>query len=270
MRIRTVKPEFWRNDRMAAAPEHTRLLALALLNYADDEGYFDARPELVRGSLFPFEPDVKAVQRSLQELANMKYVQLFDGLDGRDYGRVIKFTDHQRISHPTKSKIKPLCKDAKADLFALDLVEQFTPLHAASTVPPVGTGNREGEQGIGAGAPSAPAARAKAKGSPLKHTLAAERQPASVRNPLIDALAQFEGIPLSEIGKAAGARLGSALAIIKQSTPDVNVIELDKRGLHYAMHFDGAAKTAFALAKHWGKCSTAPAERPAGKGAGFA
>jgi hypothetical protein len=57
MRIRTVKPEFWTNEKMAALPDFTRLVALALLNYADDHGYFWANSLMMRGALFPFEDE---------------------------------------------------------------------------------------------------------------------------------------------------------------------------------------------------------------------
>jgi hypothetical protein len=39
-RIRTIKPEFWRSEDLCSLPEATHMLAAALLNYADDEGFF--------------------------------------------------------------------------------------------------------------------------------------------------------------------------------------------------------------------------------------
>ncbi len=38
-RIRTIKPTFWTDEDMADISEAACLLAIGLLNYADDEGY---------------------------------------------------------------------------------------------------------------------------------------------------------------------------------------------------------------------------------------
>jgi len=55
MRIRTIKPEFWQSETMASIHKDSRLLAIALLNYADDEGFFFAVPQVIQGALFPFD-----------------------------------------------------------------------------------------------------------------------------------------------------------------------------------------------------------------------
>ena len=36
-RIRTIKPEFWRDEDLSGLPAETALLAIGLLNHADDE-----------------------------------------------------------------------------------------------------------------------------------------------------------------------------------------------------------------------------------------
>ena len=52
-RIRTIKPEFWKHEDLSALPEITHMLAAALLGYADDEGYFNANPALVKSECLP-------------------------------------------------------------------------------------------------------------------------------------------------------------------------------------------------------------------------
>jgi len=106
MRIRTVKPDFWTHEIMAGLPEFTRLLALALLNYADDEGYFMASEKLIQGTLFPFLDDSKKIPRAIQELSRMGYLQLGFFQDGRKAGRIVNFTKHQRVDKPKTSSIK--------------------------------------------------------------------------------------------------------------------------------------------------------------------
>ena len=113
-RIRTIKPEFWQHEELASTSEHARLLAIALLNYCDDEGYFLANVALVRSACFPFEDDSTNVRRSLDELSNIGYVQVRRG-GGKTIGRVVAFKEHQRIDRPQKSKLM--------DLFEQDIAE---------------------------------------------------------------------------------------------------------------------------------------------------
>lgn len=106
MRIRTIKPEFWLHEGLCSLPEFTRLLAIALLNWADDEGYFMANPAILRGSLFPFLDDSKKIPRSLNELSGVGWIDLGKDQQGRDVGRVRNFGKHQRVDKPRASEIK--------------------------------------------------------------------------------------------------------------------------------------------------------------------
>lgn len=106
MRIRTIKPEFWKHDLLSELPESTHMLAAALLNYADDEGYFNANPSLIKAECFPLREPSVSVPESLRSLQSIGFLDFGTGSDGRRYGRVAKFSEHQRVSHPTPSKIK--------------------------------------------------------------------------------------------------------------------------------------------------------------------
>lgn len=107
MRIRTIKPEFWQHEILAQMPEFTRLLAIGLLNYADDEGYFYAAHQAIRGAVFPFMDDSMRIHGALMELSNIGYVELGKSADGRSVGRVVNFEKHQVISRPRPSAIGP-------------------------------------------------------------------------------------------------------------------------------------------------------------------
>ena len=107
-RIRTIKPEFWQNEILARLPAETRLLALALLNHADDHGYFWASVPLVRAACCPFDDDSSMIRRSLDELSNIGWIELRKSIDGRDVGRVVKFAIHQRVDRAKESKIEPI------------------------------------------------------------------------------------------------------------------------------------------------------------------
>jgi len=106
MRIRTIKPEFWMHEGLCSKSDFTRLLAIALLNWADDEGYFMANPVLIRGQVFPFLDDSKTIPRSLSELSAVGWIELGKDDEGRAVGRIINFAKHQRVDKPKSSTIK--------------------------------------------------------------------------------------------------------------------------------------------------------------------
>jgi len=104
-RIRTIKPEFWLNEQLAACSEHARLLAIALLNIADDEGYFKANVKLIRAACFPFDDDSMTCHGSIQELSRIGYIEVRTMPCGREIGRVVTFLEHQRIEKKKPSTL---------------------------------------------------------------------------------------------------------------------------------------------------------------------
>ena len=106
MRIRTVKPSFWKSETLASVPKEHRLLAIALLNYADDEGYFLANEALVRGECFPFDEDSTSIRGGLAELSRIGYLVLGKTSEGQRIGLVLNFLEHQKIDKPSPSKLK--------------------------------------------------------------------------------------------------------------------------------------------------------------------
>jgi len=105
-RIRTVKPEFWLNEELAALSPDTRLLAIGVLNHSDDEGYFRATPQILKAAIFPYSDDSTNIPRMLQDLSCAGYLRLGTGTDGKRYGHVINFLKHQRVDKPKPSEIK--------------------------------------------------------------------------------------------------------------------------------------------------------------------
>lgn len=109
-RIRTIKPEFWRNEGLSSVSAEAALLAVGLLNHADDEGFFCANPKLVEADVFPLRELSSTTTVLLQELADIGYIVLLDGRDGKKYGWIRKFGKHQVVNKKQPSKIKPLCQ----------------------------------------------------------------------------------------------------------------------------------------------------------------
>jgi hypothetical protein len=145
-RIRTIKPEIWQDEDLAAVSETAMLLAIGLLNHADDEGYFKAHPALVRAAVFPLREPSVSIQCALTELSDARFIELFEGSDGKSYGFVRTFADHQRVNRPSPSKIKGL------RAFTEDSVSD----HGALTAGKEGKGTGKGKEGEGSACVHAP------------------------------------------------------------------------------------------------------------------
>jgi len=107
-RIRTIKPEFWSSEDMAGLCPNTKLLAIALLNYADDEGYFKSHPALIKSFAFPFQDASTNVPAMLESLREIGYLDIRICDEGKQYAHIINFNKHQRVDKPKASEIAPL------------------------------------------------------------------------------------------------------------------------------------------------------------------
>jgi hypothetical protein len=104
-RIRTIKPEFWNSPIMGRQDDATKLMAIALLNYADDEGFFHAEANLVRGFCRPFDDNSTITRRSLDNLVKIEYISICKNDLYGEIGLIEKFKLHQKIDRPTDSKL---------------------------------------------------------------------------------------------------------------------------------------------------------------------
>lgn len=103
MRIRTVKPELWQHEGLASLPREVRMLAVGLLNWSDDQGYFRSHPALIAGAVLPYDADGRAfVEAALPQLASIGFVELGEN----NVGRIPGFPDHQVIHKPSKPRLK--------------------------------------------------------------------------------------------------------------------------------------------------------------------
>jgi hypothetical protein len=153
-RIRTIKPEFTQDEELSALPCETHLFAAGLLCYADDFGYFNANAGLARAAVFPLRELSRTIPEMFGDLVKIGYLRLGTAPDGKRFGHIINFDRHQRVSHPTPSKISDLG-------IAWDDSGNYP--EASRTFPNVSALNREQGTGKGTGnreketSPSAPA-----------------------------------------------------------------------------------------------------------------
>ena len=101
-RIRSIKPEFWQDSRMANQPALVRTTFLCLWSMADDEGRLEGDAIAV-WRFGSFREDSREVAKALGTLASIGRILIYE-VEGNPYMQVVHFNRHQRIDHPTKSK----------------------------------------------------------------------------------------------------------------------------------------------------------------------
>lgn len=107
-RIRTIKPDFWRNPELSQVSPEAALLAIGLLNIADDEGWFLLNEKLIQADVFPLRELSRSTTVVLRELSDIGYFEVFSTPENRLYGHVVNFSKHQVINNKSTSKISCL------------------------------------------------------------------------------------------------------------------------------------------------------------------
>jgi len=105
-RIRTIKPEFWTDEKVGELKRDERLLFLGLLNLADDEGVLKATPAFIKGQIFAYDEDLSIadVRGWLDTLVLCKMLVPFEH-NSEKFFLIRTFKSHQKINRPTPSKI---------------------------------------------------------------------------------------------------------------------------------------------------------------------
>lgn len=98
-RIRTIKPDFFKNEQVGSLPYEWRILFVGLWTQADREGRLRERVRYLKSELFPYdEVDVDVGLGSLERAGLIdRYV-----VDGQSLIAIPTFLEHQR---PTKKEI---------------------------------------------------------------------------------------------------------------------------------------------------------------------
>jgi hypothetical protein len=93
---------------MGRKSDATKLLAIGLLNVADDEGYFYADAKLIRNAIRPFDDESRITTVSIRDLSEIGYISIRKHPTHGDIGKVVAFADHQVINKPKRSKLREL------------------------------------------------------------------------------------------------------------------------------------------------------------------
>lgn len=104
-RIRTIKPEFWTDGKIVQLPFYVRLVFIGLWNFCDDAGYLLEEHDRIKMQIMPGD-DVD-VEASIDLLVACGLLSRHTLKSGGTALQINHFVDHQKISHPSPSKIAP-------------------------------------------------------------------------------------------------------------------------------------------------------------------
>ena len=137
-RIRTIKPEFWEDEKLAKLPVHARLLFIGTWNFADDNGVLLANPVLMKSHIFPYEDiGISTISEWIDMLVENGML-IRTTYNGKDYLVIRKFLIHQKINRKSIRINIPLP-------VVLQVIDEYNKTHGVLTEPSL----QEREQGIG-------------------------------------------------------------------------------------------------------------------------
>ena len=123
MRIRTIKPEFWRSQDVSRLDIETRLLFIGLWSYVDDNGVGADRESVIAADLFADDmardprETLARIQRGLATLSEAGMITRYT-VENRDYLYISNWERHQRIDKPNKPRL-PLPTSENAEFATL-------------------------------------------------------------------------------------------------------------------------------------------------------
>jgi len=101
-RIRSIKPEFWTDEKLAECSVGARLLFIGTWNFADDEGRMEYSPKRLKMQVFPGD-DID-VAPLVEELTSRGLVIVYR-IASREFLAIPNFSKHQRVDKPKASRI---------------------------------------------------------------------------------------------------------------------------------------------------------------------
>ncbi|MFI0155779.1 hypothetical protein [Streptomyces lydicus] len=102
-RIRTIKPEAFASESLAAVSLTAERTFFGLLTQADDHGRFRDQAAVIAGLLWSLRPEHGPVdvEDDLTQLAGAHLICRYEGDDGKRYLHIVTWRQHQRINRPS-------------------------------------------------------------------------------------------------------------------------------------------------------------------------
>ena len=122
MRIRSIKPEFWRSDDIDALSIPDRLLFIGLWSYVDDNGVGLFSLKDIVGDLFAGDmlrdsnETLIRVKEGLKALFERALIEIYSQ-DGDTYLAITNWGKHQRVPNPNKPRYPRPSADSETPLY---------------------------------------------------------------------------------------------------------------------------------------------------------
>jgi hypothetical protein len=153
-RIRSIKPEWLDDEKIAGASDEARVLSVALILMSDDYGRGRAALAAIAAGAWQYQleredgahaPEILArASRALRELVEMGFVTVYQ-VDGQRYFEIRNWSKHQKVDKPGKPQIPAPRKPE-----SLDIPEIRESLARVSREPPesLATDQDQDQEGI--------------------------------------------------------------------------------------------------------------------------
>lgn len=125
LRIRSIKPEFFSDERINSISRDARYLAIGLITRSDDRGRQQNMPLALLGHVYPSgDVSVRQVQKWLAEIIREGIARPYD-VGPFQYLWLPNFWRHQKINRPSESQLPPHPDDPFKDLPICGALEVF-------------------------------------------------------------------------------------------------------------------------------------------------
>jgi hypothetical protein len=101
-RIRTIKPDFWTDEKVVAMSPFARLLFIGMWNFVDEAGRGEFSPMRLKMQILPADP-IDATEL-IGEIRSANLITVYD-VEGKQYFQVNNFAKHQKTDPRWPSKL---------------------------------------------------------------------------------------------------------------------------------------------------------------------
>ena len=121
-RIRTLKPEFWGDEKLSPLQAITRLVFLGLISMADDAGRLVDNLKTIDGFVFPSTEE--SSRESLDTLARLSRIIRYTSDSGQKLIEIANWKRHQKVDKPSRYVLPPSqeSRESLANVSRSDLV----------------------------------------------------------------------------------------------------------------------------------------------------
>lgn len=104
-RIRTIKPEFWMDEKIAPLDPQIRLVFLGLIGMADDFGRLIDNAKIIDAFIFPFSDETS--REALETLSRLDRIRRGKATCGQSIIQIVNWSRHQKVDRPNRRSALP-------------------------------------------------------------------------------------------------------------------------------------------------------------------